>query len=110
MSCNTDTLDLRGKNLPIIMNEVDTFNLALEFKDDNDLPRDMSASVIYLVINDITVAELGTGITVSGDDNNIVSVVYTITQGIGQHSYAVRVIEDNVDRAELFGRLTIKDV
>ena len=108
--CNNDTLDLRGKNLPIIMNEIDTFNLALEFKDDNDMPRDMSVSVIYLVINDITVAELGTGITVSGDDNNIVSVNYTISQGVGQHSYALRVIENGVDRAELYGRLTIKDL
>jgi hypothetical protein len=110
MSCENTNLDLRGKNLPIYINQNDTFNLALEFKDDNELPRDMSASDIYLVINDITVAQIGTGITVSGADNNIVSVVYELTQSIGTNMYAIRVVENGIDRAELYGKLTIKDI
>lgn len=107
--CN-NILDLRGTNLPIIINQDDTLHISLVFKDDAGLPRDMSLAVIYLVINDITVAELGTGISVGGVGNNEVSVSYELTQGIGIHQYQLRVDENGVDKAELYGKLTIKDV
>ena len=107
--CN-NILDLRGTNLPIIINQDDTLHISLVFKDDAGLPRDMSLAVIYLVINDITVAELGTGITVGGVGNNEVSVSYELIQGIGIHHYQLRVDENGVDKAELYGKLTIKEV
>lgn len=110
MDCNTNILDLRGTNLPIFVNDGDTLHISLVFKDDNGDARDLSAASIYLVINDVTVANLGSGITVSGVGNNEVSISYELIQGIGVHTYQIRVDESGVDKAELYGKITIKDV
>jgi hypothetical protein len=111
MDCNNiDTLDLRGKKYNIIINENDTLNLTLEFRDDNDIPRDMLESIIYFVINDVKVADFDNGIEITGEYNHIVNIQYEITQSIGVHQYALRMIENDIDRAELFGKLTIKDI
>lgn len=112
MDCTptSNSLDLRGTYLPIFLNEGDTLHISLVFKDDEELPRDLSLSNIYLVINDIIVAGIGNGITIGGVGNNEVSISYNLIQGLGTHNYQIRIEEGDVDKAELYGKLTIKDI
>ena len=82
----------------------------MTFTDSESNPRDMSTSDIELWINDVKVAEKGTGITVSGAGNNVVTVIYNTTQGVGSHTYVLKSIESGVTKGEIYGKLEIKEV
>lgn len=110
MSCNTTILDFRAKKTPIYKELGDTLSFTLEFTDSLDAAIDMSGiTAAVFNINGVDVAELGDGISVIGDDNNIVSISKDITEVVGKFDYYFTITHsDGKVKKYLDGKITIE--
>jgi hypothetical protein len=90
-------MDLRPVNFPIKCWRNDTLTLNFEMKV-NDVPLDLSGATVRMQIRPsygsntltLSIAE-GTGITVTGDDDNIVSISKLITITAGEYVYDLEI-------------------
>jgi hypothetical protein len=92
MNCDDTILNLQAQKVPIYIEEGDTIKFTLTFTTSTGAAIDMSTILDSLLIVDETViAELGDGITVTGNDDNILSVFVQQSYDVGRYPYKLNV-------------------
>jgi hypothetical protein len=107
MSCD-NIIDYAAKKIEYRKQAGDHFNLTLTVKDGDGLPIDLSTSDdIQFFVDEVEVASLGDGITVSGTDNNIITITKVDARAAGSYQYEI-VITDSAGliRTYFKGKLT----
>ena len=108
MSCD-NIIDYAAKKIEYRKQAGDHFNLQLTVTDGDGQPIDLSNSDdIQFFVGDTELASLGSGITVSGDDNNIITITASDSREAGNYTYELIITDsDGVIRTFITGKLKI---
>lgn len=94
MSCISVIIDQRPATVPYYIKEGDDFLKSFEFFDADDNPIDMSGvGDVDFYVDNVSVATLGAGMIVSGDDNNVITLGAQNTYTAGSYTYAIKVVD-----------------
>jgi len=108
MSCNNSIIDYRPAKVKWYKKEGDNFLVELTLTDKNNTPIDLSNhDKIDLYVNDEVVASLGDGITVIGDDSNIIKIDKEDTTAAGEHIYKIVIEKDDSVRTYFEAKMII---
>lgn len=105
MSC--EIIDFRAAEIDFYKENNDDFLITFEVYDNDDLPILLDDYTnVEFVVNEIIVAELGYGITISG---NVVSITKSDTTIEGEYEYLVAVYDaDGARRTIVQGKMIIE--
>lgn len=107
MSCN-NIIDYAPANMLYKKAVGDSFSLSLTFTDSDNAAIDLSdATGIDFYVDDAIVADLDAGITVGGDDNNIVTIIKDDDRAAGNYNYKLTVTDGGAVRTYIKGKLII---
>ena len=110
MSCNNGTIDYGPKNIPYRKRQGDHFQIPMTLTDSAGAAIDLSDSQdIQFFVDDVEVASLGSGITVSGVDNNDITIIAADDRAVGAN-YVYKIVITDVDgviRTHVEGKMKI---
>ena len=110
MSCTNIIIDFRAVKAPFYIEEGDHFNFALNFFDADNVAIDLSTILdVQLIVNDVEVASLGDGITVTGVDNNTLTFAKSNALAVGKYTYSIIVTDsDGLIKTYIDGKMTVE--
>jgi hypothetical protein len=110
MSCTNIIIDLRAVKAPFYIEEGDHFNFALNFFDADNVAIDMSTILdAQLIVDDVEVASLGDGITVTGVDTNTLTFSKANSLTVGKYQYSIVVTDsDGLIKTYIDGKMTVE--